>query len=444
MSFLRTVYLYNSLQNNIKRSREEILKLREKKLKKILKFALNNIPFYKEYYGSFGITIKNIESMCISELPKINKNILMENFNKFFKDSKINKQIVENFLSNNPDPRSLLFNKYYVVHSSGTSGTVGYYLYGKKEWDFIKAISTRMFPQFDLRKKKYAFIGAVDGHYAAISLFLSPINQVEQYFYKDYLIMDINKPIKSYIDVLNKFKPDNLTGYPNGIKSIALYQKQKILNVNPETIVTGGEPLFKETKLILKEAWPEAKIVNSYATSESLAMGVSREDLDYMYLYDDAVYVEIEKEGLLLTNLYNYTQPLIRYEISDILKPVEKENTMWPFTPIEDVVGRNELIPYFINEKKEKDFIHPIVIAEFFVKGVNKFQFVQTGLDTFTFRIVVSKDKDLNSVLKDTKMRLQNILEKKQMKNVKFTIEVVEDIRPDEKTGKYNLVKIEF
>jgi len=443
MSFLRTVYYYYSLSKNLNHSRRKILELREKKFRKILRYAYRKIPFYKEFYGSYGIKENMLDEIPINELPTINKNIMIDNFDKFFKDDKITKNKVEDFLNNNPNPTSLLYDKYHVIHSSGSTGTVGYYLYSEKEWDFIKAISTRMFSNFTLKRKKYAFIGAVDGHYAAISLFLSPLNQPEKFFYKDYIVMDINKPVKTYLKKLNDFQPDNLTGYPYGIRSLAQFQNEGFLNIHPEVIVCGGEPLLKNVKLFLKEVWKDSEIVDSYATSESLAMGVSREDLKGMYIYDDAVYLEIKEDRTILTNLYNYTQPIIRYELTDILKKSKDEEGKWPFTKIEQIIGRTELIPFFVNLDGEKDFIHPIVIAEFFVKGVTKFQFIQKDQSSFVFKIVVSQKEPSDKIVQEVRKKLYDILEKKKMKNVNFEVKVVEDIKPDEKTGKFKLIVIE-
>lgn len=440
MSFLRTLNYYFSLRKNLKKSRNEILHLRERKFRKIIKYAYKNIPFYNEYYTSHGIKEKDLNSIPISELPIINKNILMNNFEKFFIDKRITKNKVAEFLKENPDPSTLLFNRYYVIHSSGSSGKIGFYLYSKREWDFIKAISTRMFPKFNLERKKYAFIGAVDGHYAAISLFLSPLHQFEQYFYKDFMVMDINRPIKTYIEKLNVFNPDNLTGYPYGIKLLAKFQREKILNIYPKVIVCGGEQLLKSDRVFIKDIWKKAEIVDNYATSESLAMGVDREDLEGMYIYDDAVYLEIEDNRTLLTNLYNYTQPLIRYELTDVIKPTKKEKYKWPFTCIENISGRVELIPTFINQDGEKDFIHPIVIAEIFVKGVDKFQFVQTSDQSFEFKISILKSESVNRIIDDTKKILNSILERKNMRNINYKIIVMDDIKPDKKTGKFQLI----
>lgn len=442
MSFVRTVYFYNNLRKNLSKSREEILNIRKTKFNKLVKYAYENIPFYKAYYTSFGIKKKDLESINITDLPTINKGILMDNFDKFFIDKRITKIQVEKFLSDNPDPTSLLFNRYYVIHSSGTSGKVGFYLYSRKEWDFIKAISTRIFSNFTITRKKYAFLGAIDGHYAAISLFLSPLHQVEQYFYKDYLVMDINRPLQNYVNVLNEFKPQILTGYPNGIKILAELQKKGTLNIYPQNIVTGGEILQKDTKIFIKEVWDKAELTNSYATSESLAMGVARDDLDGMYIYDDAIWLEIQESGSILTNLYNYTLPLIRYQLSDSFRTLSDKNTIWPFTKVDEIIGRSEIIPIFINEDGEKDFIHPIVIAEIFVEGVTAFQFVQTSDVSFTFKIVISKESKLSEtqIINNVRTKLSNLLQKKNMKNVSFEIEVVSELKPDPKTGKFRLI----
>jgi len=446
MSFMRTVYFYNVLRKNLLKTREEILNLRKTQFNKLVKYAFDNIPFYQEYYTSFGIRRKDLEDIYITEVPLINKTILMDNFDNFFIDKRLNRGSVERFLSENPDPTSLLFNKYYVIHSSGTSGKVGLYIYSKKEWDFIKAISTRIFPNFTISRKKYAFLGAADGHYAAISLFLSPLNQIEQFFYKDYLVLDINKPLKNYVEALNEFKPQILTGYPNGIKVLAELQKKGTLHIHPENIVTGGEILQKDTKLLIKETWSNSELSNCYATSESLAMGISREDLDGMYIYDDAIWLEIQDNGSLLTNLYNYTQPLVRYQLSDSFRELKDENAVWPFTKVDEIIGRSEIIPSFINEDGDKDFIHPIVIAEIFVEGVTAFQFVQTSDTSFTFKIVVSKDVKTSKlkIIENVQKKLNNILHKKKMKNVSFEIEVVPELTPDPKTGKFRLITIDM
>ena len=48
--------------------------------------------------------------------------------------------------------------------------------------------------------------------------------------------MDINRPLQNYVNVLNEFKPQILTGYPNGIKILAELQKKGTLNIYPKIL----------------------------------------------------------------------------------------------------------------------------------------------------------------------------------------------------------------
>ena len=96
MSFVRTVYFYNNLRKNLSKSREEILNIRKTKFNKLVKYAYENIPFYKAYYTSFGIKKKDLESINITDLPTINKGILMDNFDKFLSIKELQKYRLKN------------------------------------------------------------------------------------------------------------------------------------------------------------------------------------------------------------------------------------------------------------------------------------------------------------------------------------------------------------
>ncbi|MCD6572166.1 MAG: phenylacetate--CoA ligase family protein, partial [Thermoplasmata archaeon] len=80
MSNLTMVKSFISLKLNEKRSRESILRLREKKFRRILRFAYNKSKFYNKLYKSKGITKDKIKRISIEELPVIDKKTVMDNF----------------------------------------------------------------------------------------------------------------------------------------------------------------------------------------------------------------------------------------------------------------------------------------------------------------------------------------------------------------------------
>lgn len=439
MALSRILYYNFKLNRNIHKDRDYIEKLREKKFRKLLKYSFRHSEFYRKYYQQHGIHPGDLDTIKINALPVIDKHIMMANFDELLIPPEITRAKVENFLESSPEPSKSLYNKYRVLHTSGTTGEIGYFIYNQAEWDFIKAISLRIFPHFKIKPHSYVYIGAVDGHYAGISLFLSPVNSLEGFIYKDYLVLDINTPLKNYIGALNKLDPDVITGYPTGIGMLADMQEAGKLYIKPETVIYGGEPLSYELEKRIKEIWG-CEIINYYAASESLILGVERKDIDGFYLFDDVNYIEFRDDHILLTNLYNYTQPLIRYKMDDILIRKEKGGT-WPFTKIERVIGRQEEVIWLKNDSGNIDFIHPIVIVELYVKGLEKYQFIQTGDDSFTFKSVISPQFDENEVVQKIDARLHEILKKKKMLNVDYHIIVVKDIPPDPESGKFNLIR---
>ncbi|MFW6381626.1 MAG: phenylacetate--CoA ligase family protein [Bacillota bacterium] len=434
----RILYYKLRLDRNLHRDRQQILALRQSKFRRLIKYAFKNSSFYHRFYSDHGLSYRDLSEVELSELPVINKQIMMDNFDELVIPGDITRNRVEEFLENSPSPETRLDDKYQVIHSSGSTGRVGYYIYDQQAWDFIKAISLRMFSHFGLKPVTYAFIGAADGHYAGVSLFLSPVNTVEEFFYGDYLVMDISRPLVDYIQPLNELKPGVLSGYASGIRLLTALQRENNLSINPAVVICGGEPLTPETREVIKSTW-DCRLVNYYAASESLMLGVEREEHQGMYLFDDANYIEFREDDYLLTNLYNYTQPLIRYQMNDVLTPLEAGGK-WPFSRVAEVIGRQEDMLWFVNKQGEYDFIHPIVIVEFYVKGLDKYQLCRVDDYSFIFRAVVSPGAIESRVVRQIDRRLQEILSGKNMLNLNYRIEVVEDIERDPDSGKFRLI----
>ena len=440
MSIINILYNKFIYDKHLKYNRNEIKKFQQKKLNKLLKYSYQNSNFYHNLYKKHGIKYNDLENVKLEDLPTVNKKKIMDNFNDVLTTNNIRKNEIVKFIEKNPDPKSIYKNQYIIIHSSGTSGEIGYYVYTKKNWELLKAIgSSRLFDNFSLNSKKYVFIGAVDGHYAGISYFLSPINKIEQFFYKDYLIIDINYPLDSYIDRLNEFKPDIISGYPSAIDLLLDYQINKKLNIKPKHIICGGEPLSKNVVNKIKDNWNIIPY-NFYGTSESILMGSGIGNKG-IYIFDDIVIVEKHNKKILLTNLYNYTEPLIRYEIDDLVTKRNIENKKWPFMFIDKISGRNEELIWLKNNNNEFDFIHPIVIVELHLKNVKRYQLIKLSDQKIKFKVIKKDNIDQLKIKNEIHNKMFNILNKKEMNNIKIDIEFVNNIKNDPVTGKYKLIK---
>jgi phenylacetate-coenzyme A ligase PaaK-like adenylate-forming protein len=161
-----------------------------------------------------------------------------------------------------------------------------------------------------------------------------------------------------------------------------------------------------------------------------------------LVLYDDDLIFEFHEDHSVVTNLFNYTLPLIRYRMADVLRPVTKHHHA-PYLVVESIVGRNELQPVFRNRDGERDFISPHTINEIFVAGVRRFQLHLTGEASFRFLVCLDPSMDptaRTAALSGVNDRLRQILAQKRMDAVRFEVVEVDDLPVDPVTRKFRLI----
>src|SRR5580658_6329258 len=123
-----------------------------------------------------------------------------------------------------------------------------------------------------------------------------------------------------------------------------------------------------------------------------MMLGVSSPDGESMLLTDDNLIFEFYEDHSIITNLFNFTIPMIRYRMSDILLPITAPGVR-PIM-IRNLVGRAEQMPTFQNSAGATDFLSPHTINEIFVKGVTRFQMQITGPTSFRFPFCVEAGMD--------------------------------------------------
>jgi len=143
---------------------------------------------------------------------------------------------------------------------------------------------------------------------------------------------------------------------------------------------------------------------------------------------------------LFLTNLYNYTQPLIRYRMNDEIVINEHPCRCGsPLPTISNLAGRQEDFLWYDTAKGKRDFVHPSVLAEFFVIGLKRFQYIQLPKNELLMKIIIEGDKE--TIIAAIRQRMTEILRGKELDTaVKLRVEVVKNIPNDPVTGKYKLV----
>jgi len=140
--------------------------------------------------------------------------------------------------------------------------------------------------------------------------------------------LSVTQPLPELVARLESFQPQHLTAYPSIAARLADEQLAGRLRLRLEGLATSSEPLTPALRDRLEQAFG-VRPYNFYATTE----GLYGHDCPAgsMHLFDDMCIVEnVDEHGdpvppgevgarLLVTNLYNRTQPLIRYEVTDLV-----------------------------------------------------------------------------------------------------------------------------
>ena len=176
--------------------------------------------------------------------------------------------------------------------------------------------------------------------------------------------------------------------------------------------------------------------MNFYGASESLALGAEGSSDNGMVLFDDMNIIETINGKMYLTCLYNFAQPLIRYEISDrlILKSGE------PFTMAVGLIGRNEDIMWFERENGQLDFIHPLSVEGFCIDGLLDYRFVQNNRRSFTLEFEKTDNSDENAIRSELDRYLTGIFSEKKLENISYELLKVKKISADFHSGKKKLI----
>ncbi len=157
----------------------------------------------------------------------------------------------------------------------------------------------------------------------------------------------------------NEWQPDSIGGYPSVMNALAIEQQEGRLRIQPKIITVSSELLTEEMRQRIQTVWGQ-QIFNTYVVTEAGALAGECNAHTGLHLYEDLDIVEVVDtfnrpvppgvygEKLLLTRLFNTTQPLIRYEVSDRLcLSALRCPCGRPFASVDDIQGRKEDMLFF-------------------------------------------------------------------------------------------------
>lgn len=447
MNYIKMLTDLYRLKRQAKMSNYQIKKLRDKKLRMLLHYAWNYSSYYSKTFQEAGITAEQLDTLPLSAFPTINKNILLTQFEQLVTVPGLTQEGIREFDKEESRNRKPYLDKYHVVHSSGSTGKPGYFIYDEQAWysmllGIIRAAlwDLNMFQILALlaRKPHIAYLAATDGRYGGAMAVGDGIEGVGA----KQLHLDIKTPLDEWCTQLREFQPDIIIGYSSAVKILAELVEEGKVTLKVSRVITCGESLGASLRNYLEKIF-HVPVINFYGASESLVLGVETDAKDDMLLFDDMNIIEVENGTMYLTSLYNFAQPLIRYQLTDHLSLQEAvEYAACPFTRAVGLLGRNEDILWFEDGTGYREFLHPLAIEGFCIEGLRDYQFRQLSKDTFEMHAEVSHKASKEKIRAEILKQMKKILMEKGLTYVQFYINFVEKILPDPVTGKKPLIMI--
>ncbi len=442
MNHIRVLMDFYGLKRNEKKSVNQMKAIQEKKLRKLLFYAWEHSDYYRSTFTAAGITQKQLSTLPLSAFPAINKKILMEHFDELVTVPDVKQEELRRF-DEEESVNQKTFRNYHVVHSSGSTGKPGYFIYDESAWNQMLlgiirgALWGMSMPRIGKLlggKPRIVYIASADGRYGGAMAVGDGTRSVGA----EQMVLDINTPLSQWVDSIESFKPNIIIGYPSAIKILGELVERGEVKINAVRVISCGEPLNPGLRGFLENIF-HADVINIYGASESLALGVETGREEGLLLFDDLNVIEVEKGRMYLTSLYNFAQPLIRYELADHL--VLKEPLPGsPFGRAEILLGRDEDMLWFEDGNGNRDFLHPLAVEGFCIEGLRDYQFRKIDRSAFEMLAEVPEKEKRAAVRQEVLEQMEKILKGKKIRYVQFYVRFVQEIMPDAQTGKKPLI----
>jgi phenylacetate-CoA ligase len=304
--------------------RERLLEYQRHRLREIVRHAVANSPYYRAAIGDPGDGDINLQ-----QLPVLTKATLMAEFDQIVTDRRLRLTDIERHLAGEHAAAPLL-DEYRVAASGGTTGQRGVVVYDQSAWEISVANIQRMLGIMGL---------APDARVLGIGA-PTPLHLTNRLFAElrpgrtDAPRLAVTMPIAEVVEALNAYQPDAVITYPTYIRRLAEEQDAGRLQISPREFCSVAEPLTLNVRELARKSWG-ASVLNSYGATEAGVIGQECLWGAGLHIVEDLLIVEVVDandrpvpagatgQKVLVTNLFNRTQPFIRYELSDLVTVAE-------------------------------------------------------------------------------------------------------------------------
>ena len=461
MGVINTIAEWYKILKIIHKNNGATEEFQQRRLRRLLRYAFDHSEFYRALYQ--GIDLK---SCSPRDLPIVTKTAMMDNYDRFVTDRRLKLHEIQKWTKDPQNVEKFYLGEFSPFFTSGSTGQNALITYHRKATETIQASLLANYPfkpersVFDHIQKGAGFLFSKRPRVAVMT---TPKGNVFQIFkrvsrlhclFLNMKIFSYMDPLEQNVEELNKFQPDQLISAAFYIALLAQEQLAGRLHLafhHPEAYIAScSEILTEHTRVLASKAW-NMKINDLYGATECFHIATSCSASSCLHLMNYLCILEVVDghnepvpqgqygEKILLTNLVNFVQPIIRYEIEDVTGFASQSCQCGsPLLTLLPLQGRTKDVFYFKRPQGGYKQIPPMGLqaALYNIYEVRQYQIVQTAQNELTC-IYVPEEKAINIEPK-LRQALQEVLAKRDLdQHVTLRLRHVEFIPRDARSGKY-------
>lgn len=397
-------------------SRSEVLAHQFERLSALLAHAEARVPYYREMFRSLGISSRDIRSLSdFAELPVLTKDIVRERQRDLVRDD----VPLENLSQH---------------HSGGSTGVPLTFYREAAYMDASEAGTLRNFAQSGWQPgEMIAFFWGGNPRLYAMPRWQFELRQQLRRMYQFDPFHSGPAEMERWLNRWRSLGASVAHGYASTIARFAEYIEATGERVAPlRGVFTTAEKLYEPQREVIARVFG-CRVYDLYGSSEvqniaaECPRGSVHVNADFVVLEVDGVnMLEDGPKPFLVTSLWNYAMPFIRYRNEDCGELVEGSCDC----------GNNFPLMRLGIARTSDNFVLPggrVVHGEFFTHlmygsvGISNFQFHQTALDAITLWIVPGPG-DEETRERTLKSAIEQIKSLAPEQNIKVDVRETEEI----------------
>ena len=387
VNFARLLYYLACARRRLYWDRDELRRYQEKRLRAVVRYAYDNVPFYHEKFREAGVKPDDVKGLDdLPKLPLVRKS---------------------EFKLVPPRERvSLEFDvdKLKAIRTSGSTGQpFTTYVCGRED-EWRKAIYMRANISCGQKPRDRWVVVTAPHHFRDTTGLQRKLGVYAQTCVSVFMSVD------EQVRVISGLKPDVLDGYSGALFLIAKELDKRGLSLIRPRIVFGTADLVDAASRRFMEDVFGAPYLDQFGCAEiDRSAWQCPERVGYHMDVDSVIMEFVDRGGnavsagergeIVYTSLFNFAMPFIRYAVGDVGVPSDDECPCGRSFPLMEVVeGRKDSFLVMPDGRLLSPRVFTNAMSRFFEKIV-QYRVVQKKVDLFEVYVQL-KEKTCEDVLK--------------------------------------------